>query len=92
MRTYLITYDLNKPGQNYSKLFEAIKELGAWANYLSSTWIVKTNLSATQIRDRLNPPVIDQNDGLLVVRLQGDWASWLTADANEWLQNNITLE
>jgi hypothetical protein len=92
VRTYLITYDLNKPGQDYSKLFEAMKGLGAWGHHLDSTWIVKTNLSATQIRDRLNPPVIDPNDGLLVVRLQGDWASWMTPDTNEWLQKNITLE
>ena len=92
MKTYLITYDLNKPGQDYSKLFDGIKALGAWGHYLDSTWIIKTQLNATQIRDRLNPPVIDSNDGLLVVRLQGDWASWMKLDANEWFQNNITPE
>jgi hypothetical protein len=26
----LISYDLNKPGQNYDKLYAKIKELGTW--------------------------------------------------------------
>lgn len=27
----LVTYDLNKAGQNYEALIEKIKQLGAWA-------------------------------------------------------------
>lgn len=27
----LVTYDLNKSGQNYDALIEEIKQLGAWA-------------------------------------------------------------
>ena len=28
MDVYLISYDLHKPGQDYSELYEAIKKLG----------------------------------------------------------------
>jgi hypothetical protein len=30
MSALLISYDLRKPGQNHDKLYEKIKELGAW--------------------------------------------------------------
>ena len=31
MAALLITYDLNKPGQNYDSLYEKIRELGSAA-------------------------------------------------------------
>lgn len=91
MRTYLIGYDLKKPGKDYTTLIAGIKQLGDWWHYLDSTWIVKTNSSASDIRDELKP-LIDPNDQLLVVRLQGDWASWLNVEGNDWLSENLTLE
>ena len=92
MKTYLVSYDLNSPGKDYTKLFDAIKAFGTWWHYLDSTWIIKTDLDAGAIRDKLSPPVIDENDNLLVVRLQGNWASRLSAKANQWLTNNVSYE
>lgn len=34
---YAINYDLKRPGQNYEKLYEAIKSCGTWWHYLGST-------------------------------------------------------
>ena len=92
MKTYLVGYDLNKPGQDYPDLFKAIKAIGVWWHDLDSTWIIKTDLNAEDIRDKLKPPVIDPNDHLLVVRLQGNWASWHTQEANKWLHDNVSLD
>ncbi len=65
---YLITYDLNKPGQEYPRLYDTIKELSSsWWHYLDSTWLIDTSLGATAIRDRVRA-VVDQNDSFLVVR------------------------
>jgi hypothetical protein len=65
--TLLIGYDLDKPGQSYSPLYEAIKGLGSWWHYLDSTWLVSTSISASAARNRLRPH-IDTNDKLLGVR------------------------
>ncbi|BAN33970.1 hypothetical protein SCD_n00121 [Sulfuricella denitrificans skB26] len=89
MATYLITYDLNRPGQNYNDLFEAIKKIGIWWHCLDSTWIVKSNLTAAQVRDSLTP-AIDNNDSLLVVVLSGVGAwTGLDDDCSSWLKNNL---
>ena len=52
-----INYDLKKPGQNYDPLYTAIKSLGTCWHYLSSTWLVDTNLSANGIWQKLAPHV-----------------------------------
>jgi len=89
MATYIIDYDLNRPGQNYTELFEAIKALGPWWHCLDSTWIVKSNLTAVQIRDAVSSR-IDRNDRLLVAELSGQ-AAWVgfNDECSSWLKNNL---
>ena len=84
---YLITYDLNKKGQNYDKLYEAIKSLGSWWHYLDSTWLVETSYSASQISEKLRKEGIDDNDNLLVFRLLKDYAGWLSKEAWQWIES-----
>jgi hypothetical protein len=92
MKTYLIGYDLNKPGKDYDKLIEAIKGYGTWWHHLDSTWIIKTNNSAVEIRDYLWK-FMDNSDELLVVRLSGEGA-WggFNAEGSKWLKNNLTWD
>jgi len=90
MRTYMIGYDLYRPGQNYDDLFEAIKSVAnGWWHCLDSTWIVKSSLTPVQIRERLKPH-LDSNDELLVA-LIGSPAAWTGFDKNcsDWLSNNL---
>jgi hypothetical protein len=88
MAIYLISYDLNKPGQDYADLIAAIKRLGTWWHYLDSTWVVEHDGPAMTIRDALFPN-LDRNDELLVVRLGKDWAWYGRTDAGQWLQRNL---
>jgi hypothetical protein len=89
MAVQLITYDLHVPGQNYTRLFEAIKSLGGWLHCLESVWLVKTSLTTPQVRDTLRAH-IDANDSLLVTALNGNWATaGLTKDCADWLSTNV---
>ncbi|MGI8838297.1 MAG: SinR family protein [Pyrinomonadaceae bacterium] len=95
MKTYLVGYDLNAPGKNYDPLLKALREdfEGYYWHHLDSTWIIKTDLSATEIRDKLKPPLIDGNDELLVVRLQGNWATWgISEKGSQWLHSNMSYD
>jgi hypothetical protein len=73
MKVYLISYDLDKPGQNYEQLIARLKAHGAF-RVLMSQWALGTNWNAKQLRDDL-APYIDSNDRLLVTQVT-DWASW----------------
>ena len=89
MKTYMIGYDLIKAGQNYSSLITAIKESGTWWHCLDSTWLVRSSLTAVQIRDQLLEH-IDSNDRLLVAGLiQQDWAAFgFSKECSDWLHAN----
>ena len=80
-----INYDLRKPGRDYSSLYAAIKSCGSWVHPLESCWLVRTNLNAAEVRDRLVAHV-DQNDGLLITRCTGE-AAWYRLDprVEKWL-------
>lgn len=90
MSVYIVTYDLNSPGQNYEPLHSAIKSCGNWWHYLDSTWLVSTTLSATEVTQRLLPK-IDKNDNLLVIGATDEYAGWLPKKAWQWIHENLNV-
>lgn len=89
MAVYLITYDLNEPGQKYSELYEQIKSCGAWWHYLDSTWLVDTTLNAIQIRDRMRT-AMDNSDSCFVIKLTNEnYEGWLQKDAWNWIHKHL---
>jgi len=85
---YAITYDLNKPGQDYPGLYEAIKELGTWWHYLDSFWLLDSSKSAQQISDAILSKT-DKSDYLLVIRVTSDYAGWLPDKSWDWIKEHI---
>ena len=81
----LVTYDLNKSGQNYYALIEKIKTLGAWAKVQQSVWYLHTSYSADEVLDHLTK-VTDFNDSLFVTNMSS--ASWrgFPADVHQFIQ------
>ncbi len=73
MRKYMIVYDLERRGESYEPLLDALRKLGA-QHVLYSKWVLRTNYKAVQLRDYLRK-FIDANDLLLVVGLTGE-AAW----------------
>lgn len=90
MNTLLIGYDLNKAGKNYEGLIEEIKKASTWWHHLDSTWLVKSDESAKEVRDRLKPH-LDADDELLVVNITGDVAAWVgfSDRGSKWLKENL---
>lgn len=89
MTTYMIGYDLITPGKDYKDLIDAIKTYTGWWHCLDSTWMIKSDSTATQIRDHLQKHV-DKNDKLLVASMGGVGA-WFGFDkeCSDWLVNNL---
>jgi hypothetical protein len=89
MALYMVGYDLDKPGQNYSDLIAAIKTYGTWWHHLDSTWLIVTDDSAIQVRDYLKQ-YLDSNDKLLVAVI-GAPAAWygFGNKGSEWLSKQL---
>ncbi len=75
MRRYIISYDLYRPGNNYSDLTAEIKRLGDdWEHPLANLWIVETDLSASEIRLSLGHYMVT-GDKLYICEAGKDLAS-----------------
>jgi hypothetical protein len=72
MKPFLISYDLDKPGQNYDKLIARLKVHGA-VRVLFSQWALSTAWTAEQLANDLHA-YTDSNDRILVVEISGQWA------------------
>jgi hypothetical protein len=85
----IISYDLRKPGQDYTGLFDGIKALGSWWHCLESVWLVNTPLAGAQVRDALRGH-LDANDSLMVAALGGNWATLgLSGNCTDWLRAHL---
>lgn len=87
MKTYVVGYDLQKPGKDYSKLIEAIKSYDYWAHALDSQWLIKSDNPLTAVRDHLSR-FIDSNDKLLVASVS--YLAWmgLEKEVANWINEN----
>lgn len=72
---YLVTYDLNRAGQNYDGLIDAIKSYSC-KHVMQSVWFVKSDSSANEISEHLRA-FIDNNDNLFVGEINYNHAGWL---------------
>jgi len=80
----LISYDLNRPGQNYTSLHEEIKKAETWWHHLESVWIIETDLTPQQWYNRLAPH-IDRSDNLIVFEIGRNYFGWAPQEAWDWL-------
>ncbi|MGE0251228.1 MAG: hypothetical protein AB7G80_01085 [Dongiaceae bacterium] len=89
MPAYLITFDLNRTGQNYDGLKRAIESYGLCRKIATTTFVVISNKSSAAIVDHLLS-YIDNNDEIFVGRLAGE-AGWygLGDNTTAWLQENL---
>ena len=88
-QTYLISYDLRNPGQNYEALLKKIKSSSGWARLGDSAYIIISEDSAVNIRDYLMT-VLDNNDKIFVGVINAP-AAWrgLGDEVSQWLSNNL---
>lgn len=73
---YVLSYDLNAPGRNYSTLYARLDELG-FQRILLSQWIVRWNNTSAENILRVFLDHIDSNDRLMVMSLDSaDWSAY----------------
>ena len=79
---YLITYDLNHPGQDYGGLIPAIEKCainGACHSFWKSSYLIQSNLSPEDIYINLRSH-LDENDKMLIAEVNGKHYAWSNQD------------
>lgn len=87
MSTLLITYDLNKAGQNYNGFHAVIKKY-TWARLSESSYAIQTPETPQAIYSKLNP-YMDKNDNVYVVTLERPYFGQGPQDVNNWLNQRL---
>lgn len=89
MNTFIISYDLYQPGQNYTKLVQLVQKNVLWAKIGLSSYIICTYDDHVQVRDKLLT-VLDKNDKLFVGSLSAP-AAWfnLGTEVDNWIKTNL---
>lgn len=82
-KVYIITYDLNKPGQNYDDVINAIKKAsdGNWYSYWKSSYIIRSNYQTANEVFAVIKPYIDANDRIIVCEIVNNNQGWLPKEA-----------
>jgi hypothetical protein len=89
MKTLMVDYDLNTPGQKYDNLIAYLKSYSAWAKPLKSTFLIRTSKTTVTVRDEILR-IIDFNDAVLVTDVTGEEMAWngLSSEVSNWIKNN----
>lgn len=90
MAVHWVNYDLNKSGQDYTKLIEYLKSHQSWAKPVKSSFFVKTSLTAGGLRDGIKPYIDSNDDVVVVIVTSQDWATFgLSVEITNWMTNNL---
>ena len=87
MSVLLITYDLKKPGQDYSDFLKTIKGY-SWARLSESSYAIDTKETPIAINDKLIPHM-DKNDQLYIITLRKTYSGLGPKDVNDWLAQHL---
>jgi hypothetical protein len=87
MSVLLVTYDLKKPGQDYTDFLNVVRSNG-WARLSESSYAVDTNESPSSLHNKLRQH-LDANDQLYIITLKKPHSGYGPKEANEWLDQHL---
>jgi len=89
-RAFMVTYDLKGASANYSELYEFFKSQQNWWHYLKSTWIIVTELDASELADEILK-FTNQEDRFLVTSISHETQTngWLPKKAWNWIRSRL---
>ncbi len=91
MAVYIVTYDLrnDKSSESYDRLISLIKQEGVWACLGKSSYLIESNLSAVELRNRFNV-ALDDDDMLYVGKVTAP-AAWhgYSQQVTDWIKAKL---
>jgi hypothetical protein len=88
MQVILITYDLNKPGQDYQDFHSFIKKHN-WARLSESSYAITSAETVSAIMESLRR-FMDQNDNVYIITLKRPYSGFGPKAVNDWLEQFLT--
>lgn len=89
-KPYMLTYDLNSPGQNYDEVIKTIENdiSTVCCKYWESSYLFRSNLTTKQMIDKLKP-YLDKGDRFFITEIVNNKTGWLTPSQWDFINENI---
>ena len=90
-KRYMITYDLNKTGQDYENVIKTIKSAsdGNWCTFWKSSFLIRSDYQTASEINSLISQYLDNNDRLIVIEVINNNSGWLTKEQWQYISDNI---
>jgi len=89
MAILLVTYDLKKPGQDYTDFLAIIKKY-PYARLSESSYAIQTNETPENVYKKFVPHM-DKTNQIYVVTLHYPYMGFGPNEVNDWLSANLKL-
>ena len=90
MSILLVTYDLDKPGQDYNG-FHAVIKKHAYTELSESSYAIQTNETPEQVYNQLSPHM-DKNDHVYIITLSAPYYGYGPQATNDWLSKAFAFQ
>ncbi|WP_320186704.1 hypothetical protein [Macrococcoides caseolyticum] len=89
-KPYMLTYDLNNPGQRYDEVIKVIKEeiSNGYCSYWKSSFLFRSSLTPSEMMDKLKP-FLDKGDKFFVAEIVNNKNGWLSKEQWNFINKNI---
>ncbi len=91
MAVYIVTYDLDNEStsESYTRLISLIKEEGVWACLGGSSYLVESEQTAVELRDKFKQ-ALDNDDKLYVGAVSAP-AAWVgySKQVSDWIKEKL---
>ena len=90
MNTYLISFQI-KSNDAYGVIADKLRSFPKWARTMDNVWVVKSEMTAANIRDMLSALVKEVGGSVLVINIsEEEWASYaLSQEVADWMKQNV---
>lgn len=87
MSVYLVTYQLNTPGQDYDSLYDALDAYDH-INPINTIYFIATDQGAVDVKDELKT-YIGSNDALIVIDIREHWGmTGVGTGVGDWIKDH----
>lgn len=89
MAVYIVTFELTHNNRDYTRLYDLIKQDGSWACLGSSSYLIESDLSPVEIRERVKQGLYS-GDSLYVGKVDVP-AAWtgLSNEVTSWIKEKL---
>ena len=84
---YMISYDLNVPGNNREDVIKSIESFGSWCKCATTTYLIKTELQINDV-EAVVTKYLDNTDAIIICQVSGNIKGRLHQKEWDWIHNN----